>query len=123
MNNFSFTRVLILFFTISIGVIVLALFKYFGIDTTFSPIAMIIIISMVFVCAFLYWNRGKNIALVRALIGIDPMIVQHADGTFSGSCPSCRSKFKSMSVPGPPFEIVCQECHAAVRFPGTHPAA
>jgi hypothetical protein len=80
--------------------------------------ALFLCLALALVLAFLWWNRGKNLALVRALCGTDPMIVQHADGHLSGKCLRCGYKIHTDPIPGPPYEYKCPSCLVVIQIQG-----
>ena len=100
-----------------------ALSHFLGFDPNQHWWAFFICLAILGFAAFLLWNRGSNLPLLRALVGTKPMIVQHADGHLSGKCLRCGQKIFTEPSPKAPSEYKCPSCSLVIRLQSGRPNA
>ena len=112
---------------ISIGIVgagsYFALSYFFKFEPDQHWLAFFLCLAIVGIAIFIWWNRGKNMALLSALTGTDPMIIQHADGHLSGKCFRCGQKVLTEPSLVAPSEYKCPSCSLVVQLHGVRPDA
>lgn len=113
---FDFKRFLVLLAIIVLGMAVMFAKERYGIEFNPSIAASISIIVVVFFILFLWFNRGKNIALLKVLTGESKLLTHNPDGSYSGKCPKCKSSIQYTSTDNTTFVFTCQSCTETGSF-------
>lgn len=107
--SFSLKRFLLLFGLILIGLAGTYLYRFLELDITVSKPFIYISFSIFFLGMFLWYNRGKNTLLLKALFN-NSLILKKADGTVSAPCQKCKKRTIYRPEGDGVFKSACPHC-------------